>query len=640
VDRSSGSLKLFDPCECAFEAVPCLGGKGDGPRNFSNPHGLSIRGDTLYLCDTGNRRVMLLTLKGFLLRGEWAPPREAGLDVEWQPYDLVFDRQGIAYVSDPANQCVHRFNAGGVWLGRLSGYSEPRALAVDCQDRLYVLCEGLKPHVVRSALDGTARVVLRRHGEAAGAFPALPVTVDEAGRIDLGSLCGRQAAWFDPSGNPLKSVPSPKPLAFETQGIYLSEPLDSAIQQCQWHRLVLHGELPAGTRIRVATFTAESPQPPAMIQALSDAQWHSRHLLHGHGETKWDGLITSGPGRYLWLRLTLESNGETSPRIDSLRIEFPRISLRRYLPAVFAEDPAGADFTDRLLSLFDTTLRSIESRLDHQAAWFDPLAAPATPAKGDFLSWLAGWIGLSLDRQWPDSKRRQLLRQSASLYARRGTRSGLHAQLLFFLGMQPDQRCCKGETAPRQRCAPPVRNCQPVRTTACRWQAPPLILEHFQLRRWLHLCQGRLGDQAVLWGKRIVNRSQLDEGAQVDGTQLIVSQEPLRDPFHVHAHRFSVFVPACYGRSETDHRALQNLIEQEQPAHTQYRLVYVEPRFRIGFQSSIGLDAVVGRYPEGVALGESPLGQSTVLGRSAHRRGGPDFEVGVQARVGGTTRLN
>jgi hypothetical protein len=156
----------------------------------------------------------------------------------------------------------------------------------------------------------------------------------------------------------------------------------------------------------------------------------------------------------------------------------------------------------------------------------------------------------------------------------------------------------------------------------------------------LFLGEGRLGDQSLLWGKRIVNRSQLDEGAQVEGSQLITTQDPLRDPFHVYAHKFSVFVPACFGCSEHHRKALQNIIESQKPAHTQHQIIYVQARFRIGFQSSIGLDAVVGRYPEGVTLDGAPLGQATVLGAPAYKRGGPSSEVGVEARVGINTKLN
>ena len=171
-------------------------------------------------------------------------------------------------------------------------------------------------------------------------------------------------------------------------------------------------------------------------------------------------------------------------------------------------------------------------------------------------------------------------------------------------------------------------------------QALPLILEHFQLRRWLFLGAGRLGNQAELWGRSLVNSSQLNENAQVGHSRLTTTQNPLRDPFHVYAHKFSVFVPARYGRAEGERRALQNLLRLEIPAHTQMQLEFVEPRFRIGFQAAIGLNTVVGRYPEGVTLSETTLGGTSVLSAPPGQGGGPSFAVGKVARLGSATRLD
>ena len=145
------------------------------------------------------------------------------------------------------------------------------------------------------------------------------------------------------------------------------------------------------------------------------------------------------------------------------------------------------------------------------------------------------------------------------------------------------------------------------------------------MRRWLFLGAGRLGDQAVLWGKRIVNRSQLDDTAQVERTQLLTAQDPLRDPFHVYAYKFSVFVPACFRASDTDRKALENILRNGRPAGTQAQIEYVEPRFRIGFQSMIGFDSVVGRYPAGVTLNEMQLGRATVLTAPPHKQGAPSL---------------
>jgi phage tail-like protein len=490
-------------------------------------------------------------------------------------------------------------------------------------------------------------------------FPRLPFSVDVKGNLYLKKLCvgtkeddctcqgktSGSTGVFDLYGDPVQEEDIPfsaqeTPL-FKSEGLYISEALDSKLAQCQWHRVILRGTVPTNTRIVVATYTAETIIPIEQLRALPDESWDTRQTVLSMDGNNWDCLIRSGQGRFLWLKLALRGNGSGTPVVESIKIEFPRISLRRYLPAVFGEDPAATDFTDRFLAIFDTTLRSIEKSIDEEARFFDPMSAPADsdPKNStDFLSWLASWIGLTFDRQWSVEKRRIFLKQAGRLNQIRGTREGLWRQLVLLLGMDPAKQCCAGDQ-PATRCGPEPVTCEPMKERPWAWQPPRLILEHYQLRRWLFVGAGRLGDQAVLWGKRIVNRSQLGENARVGGTQVKTAQDPYRDPFHVYAHRFSVFVPASYGRNEGARRSLENLVNSEKPAHTICQVEYVEPRFRIGFQSMIGFDSVVGRYPEGVTLDQATLGRATVLGEPPHKRGGPSLEIGKDSRVGFTTAL-
>jgi len=298
----------------------------------------------------------------------------------------------------------------------------------------------------------------------------------------------------------------------------------------------------------------------------------------------------------------------------------------------------SADFTDRFLSLFDTTFRSIESTLDNLASYFDPCSTPAERRREgiDFLTWLASWVGITFDRHWSEQKRRRFLHEAGKIFPLRGTPRGLWLQLLIFLGIEPARICCANDQ-PISQCNPIPPNCIPIAKRPCHWEPPPLILEHFRLRRWLFLGAGRLDAQSELWGKRIVNRSQLNANAQADRSQLITKQDPLRDPFHVYAHKFSVFVPACLGKSESMRKGLKGLIDSEKPAHTSAQIWFVEPRFRIGFQSSIGFDAVVGRYPAGITLDGTRLGKDSVLTAPSGMQGKPALEVGSDARIGSTT---
>jgi phage tail-like protein len=330
-----------------------------------------------------------------------------------------------------------------------------------------------------------------------------------------------------------------------------------------------------------------------------------------------------------------------TPQIQGVEIEFPRISLRRYLPAVFGEDPVSADFTDRFLAIFDTTLRSIESKLDRLAAYFDPLSAPVSEENSgqDFLDWLAGWVGISLEHGWSEDRRRHFLKQAGQIFKLRGTRDGLRRQLLLYFDMSSDSCCCPDDQ-PAERCDPLPLNCRIPEKKPCAWQPPEMILEHYQLRRWLFLGAGKLGDQAVLWGESIVNRSRLDDNAQTGVTQLKLTPDPQRDPFLVYAHRYTVFAPGCYGKDEANRRALESMLRRESPAHTRFDVRYVEPRFRIGVQSTVGLDAVIGRIPQGVTLhGEQPLGRDTVL-TGGTGPGGPSFRIGRTSQIGDSTRLD
>jgi phage tail-like protein len=667
LDASALQLKRLDPCACAFVAVPCFGGPGGGPRQFQDPHGIAICAGNLFVCDTGNHRLAVFALRLFLHRGDWRPPASAPLAQPWEPYAVAFDGRGRAFVTDPANGSIHRFAADGRWEKAFAGFVKVTAIAIDCGDHIHVVQEGA-PGVRTIDADGNeitpAGGPVWRPDALAARFPPPPFPVDAAGNLHLRALLPAQClpkpqapcagparpepepGVFDLNGNPVDpaAVPAPVLPAYPLpsppgtpSGTYYSAALDSRLYRCQWHRVVLRGRVPQGTRVVVATYTSEVPESDGQIQDLPEEAWQT-HQAACRIDGEWDCPVRSGGGRFLWLRLQLYSNGADTPALDRIVVEFPRISLRRYLPAAFGAEAASADFTDRFLSLFDTVFRGIERTIDTQARFFDPLSTPAErdPKTGvDFLSWLAGWIGLSLDRHWPESKRRQFLKSAGALYDIRGTREGLRRQLLLYLGMkEADDRCAD---SPLGHCCPPrPANCAPPAPRR-RWEPPPLILEHYQLRRWLFLGAGRLGDQAVLWGKRIVNRSRLNEGARVGGTRLLTEQDPFCDPFHVYAHQFTVFVPACFGRDETGRKALDNLLKAESPAQAKYRVNYVEPHFRIGVQSSIGLDAVIARVPEGFTLGRTPLDGSRTLTGSPEREGVRSLEIGREGRIGSTT---
>lgn len=663
LDTATGHVRRFDGCVCAFVRVPCLGGQeppreygpceelegyeprladaGLDPRRVREAHGLGISNGALFVCDTGGHRLLQFSLHGFVLRAMPSPPPPR-TPSPWTPYAIAFDRHGRWLVTDPANGAVHRFSRWGTYESGLSGLDTPTHLAVDCRDRLFVAtADGVLVFDANwQPLDTPSHPQ-----DVADQFPPLPLLVDTAGNLDLRLFCAESSdasGIFDAGGAPLAATAwIDSSLAYMDKGHYISEPLDSSIYRCQWHRLIIDGAIPSGTRVRALTYTSETPLTVEEMAQLADDAWTALPVASAHTDGSWEALIRSEPGRYLILRLQLEGDGAATPSLESICVEYPRISLRRYLPAVFGEDPVTADFTDRFLAIFDTTLRGIERHLDFLPHLFDPLSTPAEPlVKGtpDFLSWLASWIDVTLDRRLSIDQRRTLLKQAGSHFARRGTKPVLHEQLMTWLGFDTAPVCCR-DPRRAETCSPLPPNCSPAVPTAPR-RCPPLILEHYQLRRWLEVGHGRLGDQAVLWGASIVNRSQLGANARVGATKIDTTTDPRRDPFHVYAHRFSVFVPACYRDDVAQRKSLEQLIETEKPAATRAQLVFVKPSFRVGVQSCIGFDSVVGRYPDEMRLPAARLGYDTIVAEPPYARGGPSLAVGTHSRVGTSTRLN
>ena len=616
LDRTDLELKRFDECDCEFKVVPCFGGFGSGARQLDNPGGIALYCEDLYVCDTGNQRLSVFAFPTLALRGNWHP------SIPWEPTGVVVDGKGIAYVADPLNGSIHRFNRRGDYLGHWDGFGASTHLAIDLNGTIYAAGD-LVAYKVGSS--GEAIPVTDPADDLAADFRPLPFTVDTSGNLPLGALCVKPSQiGFDLDGNPFPLSAAPVVQRYEREGTAIFGPLDSLIDSCIWHRVLLSGSLPDAARVQIDTFTSHIALPQDEIDDLPEYAWET-NLQCLDLSSGWDGLIRSQKGRYMWLRLNLKGNGKTTPALDFIDIEFPRISLRRYMPAVYGTEPVSADFTDRFLAIYDRPLRDVESKLDVLPSYFDPLSTP-------FLNWLASWIGIVPDRQLPEQKRREYVKRAAHLADIRGTKYGLWRQLTAYLGFEDLRTVCQCDVQPCS-CGPTPKTCPPTPPHQWTWNPPPLILEHFKLRRWMFLGAGHIGDQAMLWGSKIVNRSQLGDNAQVGVTQLKATQDPLRDPFHVYAHKYTVFVPARAGNTPEKRRSLENLLKNESPAHTLGNIEYVEARFRIGFQSMIGLDSVVGRVPQGVTLGQTPIGPASVL------TGDDDTVIG-ESRLGTTATLN
>jgi phage tail-like protein len=204
---------------------------------------------------------------------------------------------------------------------------------------------------------------------------------------------------------------------------YVSIPLDSGIPGCRWHRIVLDADIPEDSALTIMFFTSETDGTPP--------EWSGELVFHGAKIAQpMDALIDAPPGRYIQLKITIDSAGGDKPAFRQAKIYYQRQSYLRYLPAIYQENRESRDFLERFLSIFESSMFDIEDQISSIPLFFDPEAAPE-----EFYRWLADWVSLDLYDLLEDRNREFILR-AVEFYKQKGTASGL-VSLVSFLTGQP-----------------------------------------------------------------------------------------------------------------------------------------------------------------------------------------------------------
>jgi phage tail-like protein len=126
--------------------------------------------------------------------------------------------------------------------------------------------------------------------------------------------------------------------------------------------------------------------------------------------------------------------GEPADRAKPVRVGVASRSWLEFLPALYqTQNGPGRNFLEGFLWPFQQVWTEIEEKLDDLQAYFDPYETPA-----DFLPWLASWLALSLDQEWPEQKKRILVSRAVQLYKLRGTVRGLKLFLRIFTDVEPE----------------------------------------------------------------------------------------------------------------------------------------------------------------------------------------------------------
>lgn len=637
LDSATGRIFNGDVDGASARELAGIGGRGSGPRQFAGARGLAILSDGSFaVLDVKWKRISIFTPDPFALTavitlGPASQP--AGIaagrhDVlliadAAQKKVLVFDREGRPRQSIGENQLtsptavaaspktvavldgssVALFDANGA-LTRVALPAGFRyeSLAFDEYGALYtgaLPLKGAEGSILRIAFENAAPVI--------AGFGPLGLEGHVVGLVNLSGK-GLVAIVYNAAARASSIWLIDTRGSSAALGVFTSDPLDSRIDRCSWHRIVCEGSVPPGTSITLETVTAAK---------AGDLDWAAAAprvlTVSGDGTANLanpDFLVQSGPGRFLQFRLTLRSSVPASPVITGIRVEFPRQSYLQYLPAVLQEDPESKFFLDRFLSLFQTYFDGQDDRIDAFPTLFNPAAAPS-----QYLGWLAAIVAQPLDPTWTVDKRRQML---AGLFQYDPVKD-------FVTGRYPS----RGTPA---QVAQDIADYSGVESVG--------ILEHYKLRTWLN-DSGKLplDGTSRLWSRDIYQRLQVAVYSQLGYLRLLDQPEPALEPLAWGAHKFSVFFRADIHTLASTRDKVALAVETAKPAHTQAVLCPVLPRFRVEYQSTVGIDTVLGEVDEMILGTLGTLDYDAVLAKPAGIKSPAAQRIEMTPRAEITTTL-
>jgi phage tail-like protein len=571
----------------AVDAAAAPSTKGWVPTKPFTPVDLAVgaEGD-LYALDGENKVVVKFDVAGRQV-GVFGQTALAAA----QPRNLALAPEGYLYVLDPTARRVWKFDVGldgalvkffDLSSQRLPERFQPSGFAVDSHGDLYV---GERRSVASTEEDDRFIRRFDEEGEYLG----------EAGdfRGSAMELALDSEDWIYVYGEEEKErkITVLKPALRYTKlsgsslvkGRYFSRSLDSAEEGTEWHKFVLDADIPANTQVQISYRAADDKQVTVgssttnldrYIEESSSLNEEERaQKAAALDALDWsvpavnaaDALVLDGVGRYLWLRIDLIGSEEKAPSIGSLRLDFPRDTYLRYLPAVYQEDEQSRDFLERFLSLFETFFAGTEGAISHLARYFDVDSSLAT---GDFLRWLASWLSISEDKSWNEAQLRELVRRAPELYKKRGTRDGLEAMIEIFTGERP------------------------------------LVVEHFQTVCAQTPASKRTADEST--------------GQKVRGLEEIYTSlygtDPycfcvLLKPFRTETKEERKVVRRL---SDEERKAVRRIVDAEKPAHTCAGLLALQPWIHLDMHTYLGVNTYLSQPSARLDM-QSAIPRDTIL---------------------------
>ena len=422
------------------------------------------------------------------------------------------------------------------------------------------------------------------------------------------------------------------------KGTYFSRHIDSQIRKNRWYRFMLEGNIPIGTTVEFNYFISDKYRDEKELKEMPESEWEKG--LFGssaiQGERKRDALFrTEREGQYLWFKMTLVGTEELSPVISSVTVFFPKVSYLEYLPSVYKEDYVNRDFLDRFLAIFESLFFEIDFTIDHLSKFFDAAGTPA-----EFLEWLGSWVAASQrgeesagKKKVSEAKQRKFISRAVSMYRDRGTRRGLENLIFLYTGKKPiiienfPIYCTKGNTEDENL------NGNPNKRNEIQKGNYNQKSEDGKRNYNRKSEDGKRNyNQKSEDGKRNYNQKDINQKKNENSEQKNLLFLPPEDRIAKFPDRkgagkmkvplqevlfgkenFSFFVLFEEKLEESELELIGNIIEEEKPAHTTYKIKALEPWFYLDGHTYLGVNTEL-RHPDFLLGRSSVLGRDTVLG--------------------------
>jgi phage tail-like protein len=125
--------------------------------------------------------------------------------------------------------------------------------------------------------------------------------------------------------------------------------------------------------------------------------------------------------------------GSVLSSTEPVKLFVSQQSFIDYLPGVYRSSVAQGAYTlKNFLWVFRHFYDQLSDKIDNIPRLFRPYETPP-----EFLGWLSRWVGFVMDENWPEDKKRQLLRSASEYYKVRGTVKGLTLYLSHFVNVEP-----------------------------------------------------------------------------------------------------------------------------------------------------------------------------------------------------------